>query len=113
MKNVTINGYTLRFDWGTMEHIAYVTKLDAANPLQDIPVSEQAVAIFYGGLARVDERNEAPISFSVERCRREIKEFSGAQVKKLIDAYNISMLIDEDEVISEAKEDNAPPKEKK
>lgn len=105
MKNVIINGHPLRFDWGTMEHIGFATGLDAANPLEGVPVAEQAVAMLYGGLARLDERDDKPISHSLNQCRKIIRDFSGAQIKRLIDAYNISMTIDEDEASQSAKKD--------
>lgn len=97
MKDVKINGHNLRFDWGTMVFIGAATGLDPANPLENVPVFEQATAILYGGLARLDEMKEQPISLSVIKCQHLIKEFSGAQVKKLIESYNISMMIDVDE----------------
>jgi hypothetical protein len=106
MKDVRINGHNLRFDWGTLEFIGSATGLDPADPLKGIPVFEQATAILYGGLARVDEIKEQPVTYSLPKCKQLIKDFSGAQVKKLIDAYNVSMLIDADEdEISESEDD--------
>jgi hypothetical protein len=110
MKDVKINGYRLRFDWGTMEHIGFATGLDPANPLEGVSVYGQAAAILYGALARVDEIEEKPIACSVEKSKQLIKEFSGAQVKKLIDAYNIEMIIDVDDI--EEPTSDEPKKER-
>lgn len=105
MKDVKINGLILRFDWGTMEHMAEASGLDAANPLEGLPVSQQAYCILYGALARVDEMHERPVTYSLTKCKSLIKEFSGAQVKKLIESYNISMMLDVEEDEPEIKND--------
>jgi hypothetical protein len=105
MKDVKINGLVLRFDWGTMEHMGEASGLDAANPLEGLPVSQQAYCILYGALARVDEMHERPVTYSLTKCKSLIKEFSGAQVKKLIESYNISMMLDvEDDELKDAEE---------
>lgn len=107
MKYTKINGHNLQFDWGTLEFIGTATGLDPANPLHGVPVFDQAAAILYGGLARVDEENKRPVTNSLASCKQLIKSFTGGQVKRLIEAYNISMTIDvdEDEISEEKKQD--------
>jgi len=88
MKDVTISEYTLRFDWGTFELIGAITGNDPSNPLLGITaIGDQAAFVLYGALARVDERAERPIKFSIEQVKKMLKDFSGVEIAELLGAY--------------------------
>jgi hypothetical protein len=94
MKNVTIAGLTLRFDWGTLELMAEVTGKDSSNPLEGITnTTLQANYILYGALARVDERADRPVTHSVDNVRKMLKDFSGSDIKELLTAYVNSLRV--------------------
>ncbi len=105
MKDVKINGLTLRFDWGTVMLISEATKVEGTNPLIGIPAVEEGKYILYGALARVQERSEEPIIISPEGAGRMIKEFSGSQYDALVKEFIKLMQVDPDEDVSKSDQE--------
>lgn len=97
MKNTTVNGFDLRFDWGAMEQIALLTGCDAIHPLKGIEaLVDQAAAVLAGSFNRNKERAELPERMSLEQARKEVRDMSPGQLMKLMSAYNASTEIDSD-----------------
>lgn len=111
MKDVKINGITLRFDWGTVMLISSVTGVDGTNPLVGIPQIDEGKYILYGAMNRVSEKAGMPNDTTLDQAAERIKDFSASQYSALINGFINLMQVDQEEDITLTDEENKAKEE--
>lgn len=115
MVNVVINGLQMRFTMATMMLIAEQNPNgEMLFPLSGLDSNQHGIYILYGALAAYDEKQERAPRYSLDDCKKLIKDFTGKQYIAMYEQYNKLITIEPDEQdISKPTEEPEPEKPKK
>lgn len=93
---ITISGFNLQFDWGTLEIIGDATGKDPVSPVEGLNTGEQALYIFYGAAARAMENDNLGdySSVTIDKCKITMRSFSIAEVGAVLKAFAKAMSVD-------------------
>jgi hypothetical protein len=94
MKDFEINGLHFRFDNGCLDLMRKARGIEESNPLDGMTDSKAiSVLILYGGLARVEVKQEKPVSRSLGDCEKLFDDFSPAETALMVNAWNAALSI--------------------
>lgn len=97
-KDFEFAGLHFRFDNGSLDVMREARASDAQNPLEGLTGDKNIASLMiYGGLARVDIRNDKPVQRSWDDCKKLYDDLTPGETNKIIKAWSSVFSVSDDQ----------------